>query len=162
MKSEDRTLELGLTKQRSTDLHFYLYRRALHPELFHIFMDKHLVYGDFQADVWVSGLSHLVTVQSKDTLVAELAIVENLHRKDLGPLEKATSFREYLDRYECTQDELAKRLNLDRSTIANLIRLLELPEPVQNTLRSGAISVGHARAMLPLGDEREQTKRVVG
>ena len=74
MKSEDRTLELGLTKQRSTDLHFYLYRRALHPELFHIFMDKHLVYGDFQADVWVSGLSHLVTVQSKDTLVAELAI----------------------------------------------------------------------------------------
>ncbi len=74
MKSEDRTLELGLTKQRSTDLHFYLYRRALHPELFHIFMDKHLVYGDFQADVWVSGLSHVVTVQSKDTIVTELAI----------------------------------------------------------------------------------------
>lgn len=68
-------LELGVTKQRSSDLHFFLYRRALHPELFHIYMDKHLVYGDFQADIWVSGLSHLVTVQNDDTMVTELAAV---------------------------------------------------------------------------------------
>ena len=74
MKSEDRTLELGLTKQRSTDLHFYLYRRALHPELFHIYVDKHLVFGDFQADIWISGLSHLVTVVSKTNIVTELAV----------------------------------------------------------------------------------------
>lgn len=75
MDSKDNALELGLTKQRSTDLNFYLYRRALHPELFHIYMDKHLEYGDFQADIWVSGLSHLVTVQIDGTIVTELAAV---------------------------------------------------------------------------------------
>lgn len=82
--------------------------------------------------------------------------MENLHRKDLNPLEKAASFHRYLEHYGCTQEELAGRLNLDRSTIANLIRLLELPEPVQQAIREGKITQGHARAMLPLGDEREQ------
>ncbi len=91
-----------------------------------------------------------------DRQVAELAIVENLQRKDLNPLEKAASFQQYLERYQCTQEELAGRLQLDRSTIANLIRLLELPADVQTAVRSGAISQGHARALLPLGDEREQ------
>ena len=88
--------------------------------------------------------------------MAELAIVENLQRKDLNPLEKAASFQKYLDQYGCTQEELAGRLKLDRSTIANLIRLLELPEPVQEAIRRGKITQGHARALLPLGDEREQ------
>lgn len=95
--------------------------------------------------------------QADDRQVAELAIVENIQRKDLNALEKAASFQNYLQRYRCTQDELARRVNVDRSTIANLIRLLELPEAVQAALRSGAITQGHARALLPLGDEREQT-----
>jgi len=94
--------------------------------------------------------------EADDRQVAELAIVENLQRKDLNPLEKAASFHDYLHRYGCTQDELAGRLKIDRSTIANLIRLLELPEPVQEAIRSGAISQGHGRALLPLGDEQEQ------
>ena len=59
-------------------------------------------------------------------------------------------------RYGCTQEELAGRLAIDRSTIANLIRLLELPEEVQDAIRGGRISQGHARALLPLGDEAEQ------
>ena len=62
-----------------------------------------------------------------DRQMAELAIVENLQRKDLNPLEKAVSFQQYLHQYRCTQEELAGRLGIDRSTIANLIRLLELP-----------------------------------
>ncbi len=95
-------------------------------------------------------------IEADDRQTAELAIVENLHRKDLNPLEKAASFHRYLEHYGCTQEELAGRLNLDRSTIANLIRLLELPEPVQQAIREGKITQGHARAMLPLGDEREQ------
>lgn len=95
-------------------------------------------------------------VEADDRQVAELAIVENLHRKDLSPLEKAASFHRYLQQYGCTQEELAARLELDRSTIANLIRLLELPEPVQQALRERKITQGHARALLPLGDEREQ------
>lgn len=72
---KDSQLELGLTKQRSTDLNFFLYRRALHPELFHIYLDKHIKYGNFQADIWIVGLSHLVTVQSGGTMVTELAAV---------------------------------------------------------------------------------------
>ena len=95
-------------------------------------------------------------VEADDRQMAELAIVENLQRKDLNALEKAASFQKYLDQYKCTQEELAGRLKLDRSTIANLIRLLELPEPVQDALRRGQITQGHARALLPLGDEREQ------
>jgi len=96
-------------------------------------------------------------LEADDQRVAELAIVENLQRKDLNPLEKAASFQAYLQKYGCTQDELAGRLQIDRSTIANLIRLLELPEAVQRAVRSGTLSQGHARALLPLGDEREQT-----
>jgi ParB family chromosome partitioning protein len=61
-----------------------------------------------------------------------------------------------LDQYGCTQEELAARVKIDRSTVANLIRLLELPAAVQAALRTGAISAGHARALLPLGEEREQ------
>jgi len=94
--------------------------------------------------------------EADDREMAELAIVENLQRKDLNPLEKAASFQQYLEQYGCTQEELAGRLKIDRSTIANLIRLLELPRDVQTALRSGQISQGHARALLPLGDERAQ------
>jgi ParB family chromosome partitioning protein len=93
-----------------------------------------------------------------DRQMSEIAIVENLQRRDLDPLEKAASFKHYLAAWGGTQDELAKRLSVDRSTVANLIRLLELPARVQERLRSGAISMGHARALLPLGDEEEQCR----
>jgi len=88
--------------------------------------------------------------------MAELAIVENVQRKDLNALEKAASFDRYLREYGCTQEELAARVHIDRSTVANLIRLLELPEEVKKRLSAGEISQGHARALLPLGDEDEQ------
>jgi ParB family chromosome partitioning protein len=91
-----------------------------------------------------------------DRLVAELAIVENLQRKDLNAVEKALSFKRYLDEHRCTQDDLARRLKIDRSTIANLMRLLELPDAILSGLRKGTITAGHARALLPLGDEHDQ------
>ncbi len=94
--------------------------------------------------------------EADDRQLAELAIVENLQRKDLNALEKAASFQQYLEQYGCTQEELAGRLAIDRSTMANLIRLLELPAMVQAALRSGAITQGHARALLPLGDDHQQ------
>ncbi|MBN2291112.1 MAG: ParB/RepB/Spo0J family partition protein [Pirellulales bacterium] len=87
---------------------------------------------------------------------AELALVENLQRKDLNALEKAASFKRYLKEHRCTQGQLANRLKIDRSTIANLMRLLELPEEVQKAVTDGKISQGHARALLPLGEQREQ------
>lgn len=95
-------------------------------------------------------------IEADDRKTAEIAIVENLQRKDLNALEKAASFQRYLQQYGCTQDELAGRLQLDRSTIANLIRLLELPETVRQALGAGEITPGHARALLPLSDEQEQ------
>lgn len=94
--------------------------------------------------------------QADDRLVAELAIVENLQRKDLNAIEKALSFRRYIDEHGCTQEHLAGRLKIDRSTLTNLMRLLELPSLVQDALRSGSITMGHARALLPLGDEHVQ------
>jgi ParB family chromosome partitioning protein len=105
-----------------------------------------------------AGWTHVPAVvrEADDRQVAELTIVENLQRKDLGPLEKAASFQRYLETFQCTQEELAGRLSIDRSTVANLIRLLELPEAVREALRQQRITAGHARALLPLGDEREQ------
>lgn len=91
-----------------------------------------------------------------DQQVAELAIVENIQRKDLNALEKAACFQKYLQDYNCTQEDLASRIHIDRSTIANLIRLLELPEQVKKLITKGDITQGHARALLPLGDEEQQ------
>ncbi|NCX97362.1 MAG: ParB/RepB/Spo0J family partition protein [Planctomycetia bacterium] len=97
-------------------------------------------------------------LEVEDRQMAEIAIVENLQRRDLDALEKAASFKQYLATWGCTQEELAKRLSIDRSHVANLIRLLELPEAVQRKLREGKLSMGHARALLPLGDEAEQVR----
>ncbi len=93
-----------------------------------------------------------------DRQMSELAMIENLQRRDLNALEKAASFQNYLAQYRCTHEELAQRLSMDRSTVANLIRLMELPAGVQDSLRAGLISAGHARALLPLGEEREQIR----
>jgi ParB family chromosome partitioning protein len=91
-----------------------------------------------------------------DQRVFELAMVENLQREDLNAVDKATAFREYLARYGGTQEELAGRLGLDRSTVSNLIRLLELPEEVLNAVRDSDITQGHARALLGLPDAETQ------
>ncbi|WP_231602880.1 ParB/RepB/Spo0J family partition protein [Neorhodopirellula pilleata] len=94
--------------------------------------------------------------EADDRLVAELAIIENLQRKDLNPIEKAMSFKRYIDEHQCKQDDLARRLSIDRSTIANLMRLLELPQTILDMLTAGEISAGHARALLPIGEEQVQ------
>jgi ParB family chromosome partitioning protein len=91
-----------------------------------------------------------------DRQMAELAIVENVQRKDLNAIEKAVSFKRYMDEYGCTQEDLAGRVSIDRSTVSNLLRLLELPREVKDMIARSEISAGHARALLPLGDEQEQ------
>lgn len=91
-----------------------------------------------------------------DQRVNELAMVENLQREDLNALEKAAAFRDYLARYGGTQEELAGRLGLDRSTLSNLIRLLELPPEVHEAVRSKKITAGHARALLGLESAEER------
>ncbi|GBD37459.1 putative chromosome-partitioning protein ParB [bacterium HR36] len=95
-------------------------------------------------------------VDFNDQQVFEAALVENLHRSDLNALEKAQGFAEYCKRYGVTHEELARRLGLDRSTVTNFIRLLDLPAAVQEALRTGQISFGHARALLGLNNPQRQ------
>lgn len=95
-------------------------------------------------------------IDAEDRRMAELAIVENLQRKDLNALEKAECFQRYIETYDVSQEELASRLDLDRSTISNFLRLLDLPPQVQQALRENRITQGHARAILGLESEEEQ------
>jgi ParB family chromosome partitioning protein len=95
-------------------------------------------------------------VHVDDRQVAELALTENLQRKDLNPIEKAIAFQQYLEEYGGTHVELAGRLDIDRSTVTNLLRLLELPDEIRRAVQDGKISQGHARALLPLGEAIEQ------
>lgn len=91
-----------------------------------------------------------------DQQVSEVALEENLKRQDLNVLEKATAFQGYLDRYGCSIEELSRRLSFDRSTVSNMVRLLELPEAVKADLRSDKISAGHARALLSLKSDSDR------
>lgn len=86
----------------------------------------------------------------------ELALIENIQREDLNPIEKAAAFRDYLQRYHLTQDAAAQRMGLDRATIANHLRLLELPQDIQVLVRKSAISMSHARTIAALSDPAQQ------
>ena len=85
-----------------------------------------------------------------DRQMAELALTENLQREDLNDIEKATSFANYLETYGGTHDELAKRLEIKRATVTNILRLLKLPEQLQEAVCQGRLSTGHVRALLSL------------
>lgn len=87
-----------------------------------------------------------------DQQVCEVSLEENLKRQDLNVLEKAAAFQDYLTKFQCPIEELARRLSLDRSTVSNMVRLLELPDPVKARVRTGELSAGHARALLPLSE----------
>ncbi|MBI5513987.1 MAG: ParB/RepB/Spo0J family partition protein [Deltaproteobacteria bacterium] len=82
----------------------------------------------------------------------ELALVENLQRQDLDPIETAMAYQRLVDEHGHTQDEVARRVGKDRSTVTNTLRMLNLPRPVQEMLVSRALSEGHARALLSLED----------
>lgn len=85
------------------------------------------------------------------------ALIENIHREDLGPIELAEAFRQLLDELGLKQEELADRVGVSRSHIANTIRLLQLPLDIQQLLADGKIQAGHARALLSLGDPDAQS-----
>ncbi len=86
----------------------------------------------------------------------ELALVENIHREDLNPIEEAHAFKRWLEVTEATQEALAERLDMDRSTVTNLLRLLNLPKTIQDDIIHKNLSMGHARVLAGLKDPTEQ------
>jgi ParB family transcriptional regulator, chromosome partitioning protein len=91
---------------------------------------------------------------SQDLL--ELALIENIQREDLNPIDEAKAYRRLADEFRLTQDAIAGAVGKDRATVANTLRLLKLPSEVQNDVASAALSMGHARALLALPTEANQ------
>ncbi len=102
----------------------------------------------------MAGLARIPVVlrDVDDKRMLELALVENLQRKDLNPIEKARAFRQLMQLNDWTQEALADAVGLGRPTVANFLRLLELPAEVQEAVSRGTISMGHARALLGVGN----------
>ena len=96
-----------------------------------------------------------------DTEVLEVAIIENIQRSDLNAVEEAQGFRQLMDRFGHTQEQLSVVLGKSRSHVANLMRLLKLPDEVQDMLRRGDLTAGHARALINAADPTELAKRVI-
>jgi len=96
-----------------------------------------------------------------DTEVLEIAIIENIQRADLNPVDEAAGYKQLMDKFGHTQDKLSEVLGKSRSYIANLVRLLQLPEEVQGYLRDGHLSAGHARALITAEDPAALARKVI-
>jgi len=107
-----------------------------------------------------AGLERIPAIvrEASDGESLELALVENLLREDLNPMEEAEAYRHLLSQFGWTQEQLAQRIGRDRTSIANALRLLKLPEEIQADLRGGRLTMGHARALLALTTTAEQLK----
>src|SRR6266478_6706059 len=108
----------------------------------------------------LAGLSQIPAVvrEATDAQSLELALVENLLREDLNPMEEAEAYQRLLGEFDWTQEDLGERVGKDRSSVANCLRLLKLPELIQDDLRAGRLTMGHARALLSLDSPAEQLK----
>src|SRR5579872_5592004 len=96
--------------------------------------------------------------QVSDEQAMEMTIVENLQRTDLNPMEQARAYERLSREFQLTQEQMAKRTGKDRASVANFLRLLKLPNDVQEQVESGALTFGHARALLPLEDSQAIAK----
>lgn len=108
----------------------------------------------------LAGLTHVPTIvrEASDSQALQLALVENLQREDLNPLEAAEAYQKLVDEFGLTQEQLAGRLGRDRSSVANSLRLLRLPKRIRDDVAEGALSEGHARALLGLEKTADQLK----
>ena len=94
-----------------------------------------------------------------DENMMEMALIENIQREDLNAVEIALAYQHLLDQYELTQERLSERIGKKRTTIANYLRLLKLPAPIQMALQNKQLDMGHARALISLGDPKLQVKK---
>lgn len=108
----------------------------------------------------LAGLEQIPAVvrSAGDEQMLELALVENIHRSDLNPIERARAYQSYIRRFSLTQAEAAQRLGEDRSVLANYLRLLDLPEEIKRMLVDGRLSMGHARAILSVPTDELRRK----
>jgi ParB family chromosome partitioning protein len=106
----------------------------------------------------MAGLSEIpaVIIEADDKKAMELALIENLQRQDLNPVEESLGYQSLMQDYGLTQDETAQRVGKSRSAVANALRLLNLPPEILEKLRIGALTPGHARAVLSLKDSKKQ------
>ncbi|GAB4206772.1 MAG: ParB/RepB/Spo0J family partition protein [Bacteroidia bacterium] len=93
---------------------------------------------------------------ANDQQMLELALIENIQREDLNPIEIALSYQRLIEECKLTQEELSKKVGKQRSTVTNYLRLLKLPAPIQKGLKEGVISMGHARALINIENEDKQ------
>ena len=107
-----------------------------------------------------AGLDRIPVVVRESTPIEslELALIENIHRRDLNPIEEAQAYKRWLEDAETTQEILAQRVGKDRSTIANLLRLLTLPKEIQKDIINGRLTMGHARVLAGLKGPAEQNR----
>ena len=98
----------------------------------------------------------VTVIEADDRTAAELAMIENLQREDLNPMEEAAGYRTLIDQYHMTQEEAANRVGKSRSAVTNSLRLLDLDEAVQKLVEEGKLSAGHARALVPLSPALQQ------
>ena len=106
----------------------------------------------------LAGLTEIpaVVIEADDRKAMELAMIENLQREDLNPMEEAEGYHALVDQYGLTQEQAAQRVGKSRSAVANALRLLSLAQPVRDMVEAGVISAGHARALLPLSPELQE------
>ncbi len=107
--------------------------------------------------------AYLIKVETKEEML-ELAIIENVQRERLNPIEQAQAFQRLVDECKLTQDEVAQKIGKDRSTITNFLRLLKLPREIQDSVRKHEITMGHARTLLAIDDieiQRQIWKKVI-
>lgn len=97
----------------------------------------------------------VVVKEFSDQQMMEIALIENLQREDLNPIEVADAYQKLLDQFQLTQEELAKKVGQSRSHVANFLRLLNLPKEIREYVSRGTISMGHARALLGLTDKEQ-------
>ena len=100
----------------------------------------------------------LVIREIPDDRLLAVALIENIQREDLNPIEEAVAYRRLSDEFHLTQEQIADAVGKDRSSIANYVRLLRLPQEVRANLASNALSMGHARALLAIADEQAQLR----
>jgi len=94
----------------------------------------------------------------REQSLLEMALIENLQREDLNPIDEALAYRRLSDEFHLTQDAIASAVGKDRATVANTVRLLKLPQEVKTEVGAGRLSMGHARALLSLADEADQRR----